>query len=378
MPNKTHEHQEITDEILKEYIIATSSLHRYFKFEWGCLKARHYCGILHLNHANYYILPKIAYSETQNLNTFIYMLIYAYDMKLSNEDIAHCVNVKSHSIVEVFVDIFAKGLLNELKRGVYKEYQTHQDNLTTLRGKYLLNENYKHNFTHHKIYCEYDEFSPDNPLNQFLLYAIKYLQRFVQNKKLLKQCEVILDEVEAKVIDIHRLTIDFNRLNHRFKRSYELALLLLHQSIPLFTTHQKSFAFLFDMNVLFEKFIARIVKELDSDTQIQNQRVLNDLILKPDIITSKLIIDTKYKKRESIKQSDKYQAFAYGIHYQKDVMLLYPKHLEDRDRDLILGNREQAVKLKIASIDLDFDGCYEEYIREMKRRMEVLYGYNFN
>jgi len=194
----------------------------------------------------------------------------------------------------------------------------------------------------------------------------------VQNKKLLKQCEVILDEVEAKVIDIHRLTIDFNRLNHRFKRSYELALLLLRQSIPLFAPHQKSFAFLFDMNVLFEKFIARMVKELDSSTQIQNQRVLNDLILKPDIITTKLIIDTKYKKLDKVKRNDKLQAFAYGIHYQKDVMLLYPKDLEDRDRDrdLILGD-EYRVKLKIALIDLDYDiNDYKKYIGEMKRRME--------
>jgi len=292
---KIYEYQEITDEDFKEHIIATPSLHRYFKFEWSRLKAQNYCGILHFNGQDYYILPKITHDETQNLSTFIYMLIYAYDIKLSNEDIASCAN-ESHSIIEVFVQLFAKGLLEELKKGIYKEYEILQDNLSTLRGKYLVDENIKHNFTHHKIYCEYDEFSPNNTLNQFLLYAIKYLQRFVHDKKHLKQCEVILDEVEENTIDIKRLNIAFNRLNHRYKLSYELALLLLRQSIPLFSPHQKSFAFLFDMNRLFEAFIARLIKELDSSTKIQNQKILNDLTLKPDIITSKLIIDTKYKK----------------------------------------------------------------------------------
>ncbi len=63
--------------------------------------------------------------------------------------------------------MFASGLLNELKKGIYKEYITEQDNLPVLKGKYLINENLKYNFTKNKIYCEYDEFSPNNFLNQF-------------------------------------------------------------------------------------------------------------------------------------------------------------------------------------------------------------------
>jgi len=363
-----YEYEEISNKELKEYIIATPSLHSYFKFEWERLKAQNYCGILNFNNEDYYILPKIAHKQTENLNTFIYMLIYAYDIKLSNEDIASCAN-SSHSIIEIFVQLFAKGLIEELKRGIYKEYETLQDNLTLLRGKYLINENIKHNFTHHKIYCEYDEFSSNNALNQFFLYVVKYLQRFVYDKKLLKQCEVILDEVEQVNIDITRLNINFNRINHRYKLSYEIALLLLKKSIPLFSPDYKSFAFLFDMNTLFEAFIARMVKEQNSSAKIQNQIRLNDLTLKPDIITDNLIIDTKYKKLKNIKQRDKYQAFAYGINYQKDVILLYPKHLEDVNKSLILGD-EIRVNLKIASINLDFDGSYQEYISEIKKRME--------
>ncbi|MFW2352294.1 McrC family protein [Aliarcobacter butzleri] len=385
MQNTIYEYEEIKEENnreLKTHIIDNSSLHQYFKLDWKTLKARQYCGILNFNNQDFYILPKIANHNDekdakQNLNIFIYMLMYAYDVKLSNEQIASCAN-EEHTILEVFVQMFANGLLQELKKGLYKEYLTKQDNLPVLKGKYLINENLKYNFTKNKIYCEYDEFSENNSLNQFFLYAVKYLQKFVKDKKLLKQCELIFDEVEYKSVDINRLeTINFNRLSVRFKISFEIALLLLRQSIPLFNQDKKSFAFLFDMNVLFEKFIARMVKELDNNAKIQNQDNFRDLTLKPDIILKNQIIDTKYKRIKSIediKQSDKFQAFAYGINYGvKNVMLLYPKHLDNIKYDLVLGKDDEKVELKIRSIDLNFmRNDYKEYIDEIRKRMENL------
>ncbi|MCT7540932.1 McrC family protein [Aliarcobacter cryaerophilus] len=380
MQNTIYEYESITNEKLKNYIIDTKELHKYFTLDWKDLKAKQYCGILNFDNQDFYILPKIAnHNDEKNLNIFIYMLMYAYNVKLSNEQIASCANHK-HTILEVFVQMFAINLLNELKKGLYKEYLTEQDNLPVLKGKYLINENLKYNFTKNKIYCEYDEFSEDNSLNQFFLYAVKYLQKFVNDKKLLKQCELIFDEVEYKLVDINRVeTINFNRLNVRFKTSFEIALLLLRQSIPLFHKDKKSFAFLFDMNVLFEKFIARMVKELDSNAKIQNQDNFGDLTLKPDIILENQIIDTKYKKIKSIvdlKQSDKLQAFSYGINYKVEyVTLFYPKHLDNVKYDLVLGKDDKKVELKIRTIDLDFTGnYYKEYIDEIRKRVEFLNG----
>lgn len=381
MQNTIYEYEEIKKEDYKElrtYIIDNSSLHQYFKLDWKTLKAKQYCGILNFNNQDFYILPKIANHNDekdakQNLNIFIYMLMYAYDVKLSNEQIASCANQK-HTILEVFIQMFANGLLQELKKGMYKKYITEQDNLSVLKGKYLINENLKYNFTKNKIYCEYDEFSPNNSLNQFFLYTVKYLQKFVKDKKLLKQCELIFDEVEYKSVDINKLSIHFDRLNLRFKTSFEIAILLLKQSIPLFSQDKKSFAFLFDMNVLFEKFIARMVKELDNNAKIQNQDNFGNLTLKPDIILENQIIDTKYKKIKSIediKQSDKLQAFAYGINYGvKNVMLLYPKYKDIFNFDRILGKDYEKINLKIICIDLNYaTDCFDEYINEIKSRV---------
>ncbi|OCL83413.1 McrC family protein [Arcobacter porcinus] len=380
MQNIIYEYEEIKEDLehykkLKNHIINTKELHKYFTLDWKDLKAKQYCGILNFDNQDFYILPKIANNNEQNLNIFIYMLMYAYDIKLSNEQIASCQNQEKHTILEVFVQMFANGFLKELKKGIYKKYITEQENLSVLKGKYLINENLKYNFTKNKIYCEYDEFSSNNNLNQFFLYTVKYLQKFVNDKKLLKQCELIFDEVDFRQIDINKINIHFDRLNLRFKISFEIALLLLKQSIPLFNQDKKSFAFLFDMNILFEKFIAKMIKELDSNAKIQNQDEFGDLTLKPDIILENQIIDTKYKKiksLEDIKQSDKLQAFTYGINYKLgNVMLLYPKHLDNIKYDLVLG-KESLVNLKIRSIDLNYDeNSFDRYIKEIKQNIRI-------
>jgi len=382
MQNIIYEYEKVTNDDLKNHIINTSELHKYFKLEWKTLKTRQYCGILNFDNTDYYLLPKIAnHNDKQNLNIFIYMLMYAYDIKLSNEQIASCANQEKHTILEVFVQMFAQNLINELKKGIYKEYITEQDNLPILKGKYLINENLKYNFIKNKIYCEYDEFSPNNSLNQFFLYAVKYLQKFVKDKKLLKQCELIFDEVEYKSVDINKLDmVHFNRLNQRFKISYKIAILLLKQSIPLFSQGKKSFAFLFDMNNLFEKFIARIVKENYDDVKIPKSYIsFGGLNLKPDIIvhSKNLIIDCKYKiieKNEIAKRDDRYQMYVYGNNFEncETTMLLYPKHLDDIDESITLGDNDKKVLLKMKSLDFDFDGEYEEYINTIRNKINAL------
>lgn len=379
MENIIYEYQEVLHVKLKEHIISSSSLHDYFKEDWGKLKAQQYCGILNFQAQDFYILPKIANHDNEtNLNIFIYMLMYVYDIKVKNEQIANSKNEKSNNILEVFIQLFAKNLFLQLQRGVYKEYTTEQDNLRVLRGKYLINENLKHNFTKAKIYCEYDEYSQDNTLNQFFLYAIKTLMRFAKDKKLLKQCELILDEVTCNELDIDSLHVNFNRLNNRFKNSFEFALLLLRKSIPLFAKDKKSFAFLFDMNVLFEKFIAKMMENSFDNITIPNKnKDFGKLFLRPDIIKANMIIDCKYKciKEDKIaSREDRYQMYVYANNYEniKSTMLLYPKHLKDIKERLVLGENNKKVELKMRSIDLDFNGGYVEYIKEIRNRMEKL------
>lgn len=376
MLNISYEYEEILHVKLKNYIEQTLHLHKYFTKKWDTFKAKQYCGIVNFEDEDFYILPKIAQENEHNLDIFIYMLRYVYEIELQNENIGASKNHKNHNFLEVFIQLFAKNLFKEFQRGLYKEYLICKDNLSVLKGKYLISENLKYNLTKNKIYCQYDEFSADNELNQFFLFALKTFMPFVKNKKLLKQCELILDEVTCKIFEVKTLSFHFNRLNLRYQESYEFALMLLKKFIPLFQVGEKSFAFLFDMNELFEKFIGKIYEDIDESTELQKTKIYGNLVLKPDIYTSTCIIDTKYKKvssKDDLNKDDKYQMFVYGTNFSlKNTMLLYPKHLLHVSEDLKLGKGEKLIELKMRSIDLDFSGEYNEYIEEMKKRLEEL------
>jgi len=375
--NFLYEYETINDIEIVEYIKNKVALHPFFKEEWGRVKPLQYCGILNIEGRDVFILPKItSASDTANLNIFTYMLLYAYDIKLHQEDFAKAKNQKSRFLLEVLVQHFVKGLLREFTKGVYKSYITKEENLRTLRGKYLITQNIRHNFSKNRIYCEFDELSVDNELNQFFLFALKSLLPFVQSKKLLKESILVLDEVSERQFDPFSVTLHFDRLNSRFYKSYALAIMLLQRLIPLFENGKKSFAFLFDMNELFENFIGKIYKDIDTTTKLQKQGNYGSLVLKPDIITDRMIIDTKYKKvssREELRVADKYQMFVYGTNFQQiETMLLYPKHKENVCEDLELGKNDTMIVLKMRSIDLDFEGEYEEFLDEIKRRVGKL------
>ena len=155
------------------------------------------------------------------------MLIYAYNIKLSNEDISNFDN-SPNKIFEVFIKFFADNLLRELKKGIHKTYIIKNENLKMLKGKYLIEKNFT-NFYHQNIHCEFDEFSPDNEINQFFLFAIKALMKY-SNYPNLRKIEAIFDEVQYKSIDIKRLkNIHFDRMNQRFNKSYKIALMILNK-----------------------------------------------------------------------------------------------------------------------------------------------------
>jgi hypothetical protein len=91
-----------------------------------------------------------------------------------------------------------------------------------------------------------------------------------------------------------------------------------------------------------------------------------------------MIVDTKYKlvaNREKLATQDKYQMFAYGVSFtQPHVMILYPKHHVDVVDDLLLGEGENRVYLKMRSLDLggEFVGGYDAYVDVMRRRVKEL------
>lgn len=114
----------------------------------------------------------------------------------------------------------------------------------------------------------WDEFSPNNALNQVLRCACRWLRdriRGVQTRWLLTDCLELLDGVDdisvmGALHSVGKIT-HFDRTAERFRLTFELAVRLLSQTgHALQTGSAETFVFLIDMNALFERYAHAVLE----------------------------------------------------------------------------------------------------------------------
>jgi 5-methylcytosine-specific restriction enzyme subunit McrC len=179
----------------------------------------------------------------------------------------------------------------------------------------------------------------------------------------------------------------FTRLNNRYIPAFNLARLFIEGSIlQLAGGGHQTFAFVFDMNVLFEAFVAGFIsryKHLILPAGWEGVSILVKakgqayylaerhpggvpvFLLQPDILFTRpsgsplLILDTKYKRldeearKRGMAESDLYQMLAYQVRMScRRALVVYPQSsgmMPIRERFKIIGN---SGEVNIATIDL--------------------------
>ena len=145
-------------------------------------------------------------------------------------------------------------------------------------------------------------------------------------------------------------------MSHRLAPLLALAKLLLGNRSPdlgrAATGDRRSYAVVWDMNVLFEEYVGRVCQDvlepkgLDVDLQEAGSLHLAEeaetrrrtFLLKPDILVRKgrsprVVADTKWKRLDprkadlGVSGEDVYQVLAYAHRYATDTaVLIYPHH----------------------------------------------------
>ena len=156
--------------------------------------------------------------------------------------------------------------------------------------------------------------------------------------KLLLNFESITEE---KITSQSFEKIKYDRNTERYKQAITLSkLIILKYSPDLKGGNENVLAIMFDMNLLYENYVYRKLKTLQSNPLIPKIRVSEQNRtpfwesrgLRADILIEtmdkRLVIDTKWKVLNDDKPSDGdlKQMFAYNLHYDTDLsILLYPK-----------------------------------------------------
>ncbi len=321
------------------------------------LSAQQYVGAVQLGNVTVEVLPKVeGIDGTLMRRNLVGMLAVVLDLEISEGDVAR-VAKQNHGILEILIRLFCNKLFVQVHRGLVRRYENREDNLSVLRGRIGVVEQVRLNAANpERLFCRFDEFQGDNPLNQILKAAVILLlkvSRELSNQRQLAELLLVFEEVS----DIPRQSLPwqgifFDRLNERYKATFKLAEVFLKGAPPdVSGGRSHGFSLFFEMNTLFEEYIGRIaVRAFRADgyrvvlqgprrfLACDEEKQSDAFAMKPDVVglmnqKAAWIIDTKWKElskaeaRDGVIQGDIYQMYAYSNRYEcPEVVLLYPHH----------------------------------------------------
>lgn len=197
------------------------------------------------------------------IKNIYYMLSYAFkNLESTCQYTADCETFEN--MQDLFSIILYKGISNQLKRGLYKEYSEEQEKLTTIRGKININETIKTNsLFEKKLICEYDEFSENSYFNRVLKSTCFLLLNkgniTLENKKLLKKILIYfaeIDEIDLNIINWSK--ISYHRNNATYKMLINICYLVVKGLLMTTTNGELRLNKFLDnqlLHTLYEKFI---------------------------------------------------------------------------------------------------------------------------
>ena len=319
------------------------------------------------------------------------MLAYAFQV-LKEDSYAKVEAEEFEHIGDLFAAILAKGIANQIKKGLGREYVSVTETRSTPVGKIKVSDSIKQNSLRNKqVICERDEFTENAYLNKILKTTAMLLARStevsLQQKKALKKVMVFFSEVkELDPYGIQWGNIKYHRNNATYKMLINICYLVIAGMLLTEQTGTRKLARYLDdqrMHNLYEKFVLHYYRKKYPQLHASAAHIDWDIddgvvdflpSMKSDITLEyngkMFIIDTKYYARtmqtnglynsRTIHSNNLYQIFTYVKN--KDVsksgnisgVLLYAKTDEEVVPDneyMMSGNR---ISVKTLDLNADF------------------------
>jgi 5-methylcytosine-specific restriction enzyme subunit McrC len=320
----------------------------YFKLIFNGVQFNENVGVLQVGDTLIEVLPKADKNDTNSTKwrkILIGMLraVGSFDIK---ETSSSNLKIKPNTILDLYFELFISQVEYLLHTGLVKQYRKKEGNVSALKGNLLFNKHIQHNLTHHeRLYVRHTTYDLEHTLHFILYKTIHLLKQMNSNTSLNSRIGALLlqfpEMPDIKVSKAIFEKLNFNRKTQHYKKSIEIAKLLLLQYHPDITKgHNDVLALMFDMNLLWEQFIyitLRKKKEVGTIISAQTSKYFwkpengRRSIMKPDIWIQKgkenIILDTKWKNLNGFNPSpdDLRQMYVYHEYYDATkVALVYP------------------------------------------------------
>jgi 5-methylcytosine-specific restriction enzyme subunit McrC len=312
------------------------------------INARAWVGVLRFSNFEINIVPKLM-GEKLGL---IKLLDYASGVDALRMFESHThLTTGDPNLVDLIALLLADAVELLLQHGLLADYCEREDDLPVLRGRLLAAKQALQRFGQiDRLECRFDEHLTDIPENQILAAAIDTCTRIVRHEPILRKIRKLRSIFEAACdyqglnLGSIRKTLVYHRLNDIYREPHQLSWLIL-DAMGVEAIYEggrtQCFAFLLDMNRLFEKFVSKWVKQLlrktDFEVRVQMRdrsilwqpelrrqygAVIPDLLIEALGSGHRLPVDAKYKLYDasSVDNSDLYQAFLYAFALGGDAM----------------------------------------------------------
>lgn len=255
------------------------------------------------------------------------------------------------NLLEVFIRMFIDEALAIVKRGLRRAYAPVEEDAPFLRGKLDLSRHIRANAAHRERFAIVsDRYTADRPENRLLKAALARLLRQSRSAKNRRDLRLLLNAFE-EVPPCADVAADLARcVSDRSTRDYARALtwcrvFLLGQGFTPFAGRDAALALLFPMEMLFERYVGRLLRRrlagdgFDVVLQDRSLHLFDEpqrFRLRPDILVRRgggdaYILDTKWKLLRAdapnfgISPADMYQLCAYQRRYgARSATLIYP------------------------------------------------------
>lgn len=324
----------------------------YFELIPKGVRFTSYVGVIQIGNLIIEVLPKAdrkknstAHKETWQ-NILLDMLRTCELLKANHSSNAQ-LKLKKNSILELYFVLYLEELESLIKKGLIKKYSGHRSQQKALKGSLVFSEQIRQNLVHReRFFVRHQKYDHAHLLHQILHEALLLIEQLEGGRHLKDRIGRLLLNFphleRIKVIAPHFERIPNNRKHAPYERALEIAKLLLLNFRPdLKAGRQNMIALMFDMNMLWEEYIYRVLrKELTADWEVLGQsrkRFWEHKVIRPDIIlrhresNQVFVIDTKWKLPEKRKPADNdlKQMFAYNHYWNcTHSLLLYPSEEE--------------------------------------------------
>ena len=317
----------------------------FFELIHDGVRFKNYVGAIQVSGVTIEVLPKAGkQGNTAAWQNVLISMLKTCNLLQAKQSGTANLKLRANSVLELYFEMFLNEVESLLHKGLIKKYRKRKGQQRSLKGALLFNEHVSKNVIHkERFFVSYTTYTKNHLLHQIINEALFVINSITFNSVIKDK----IGRIKAQFPEVNRINIDasiFNRITENRKhQSYERAisiakLILLNYRPDIKAGRKDLLAIMFDMNILWEEYIFRLLKKTQSkDFEIlaqrkklfwgESQKIKPDIVLISKETNETFIIDTKWKVVSKNRPSDDdlKQMYVYNHHWSsRRSVLLYP------------------------------------------------------